>query len=132
MKTPIKAVFLMTPWDEKIPQEVFAYFPEENYSDSWKTLKTSYAHNGQTSPCAELFALECKPAAPKAYKGLLAELTHIKGFDVTVLDAKEFLHSQGKRLKELKQVVKEITADTDEENSIRNAEYRAKRQKAAA
>ena len=30
------------------------------------------------------------------------------------------------------EVVKEITADTDEENSIRNAEYRAKRQKAAA
>lgn len=112
----VKAVFLTTPKDDSIPVEVFAYFPEE-VSDTAGRYHMSYAHVGQHSNCMELFALECDPAPLELYKPLLDELSNVIGYDVTVLDAKEWKKSNGKKLKVYKQRIQDIIADREDEEA---------------
>lgn len=113
-KTPIKAVFLMTPEDDTIPQEVMAYFPEE-VSDCAGRYHMSYMHNGQHGDCMELFALECDPAPLELYQPLLDELNHMVGYTVTVLDAAEWKKSNGKVLKSYKKRIQDIIAEREED-----------------
>ena len=115
-RVKVKAVFLTTPKDDSIPVEVFAYFPEE-VSDTAERYHISYAHEGQHSNCMELFALECDPAPLELYKPLLDELSNVIGYDVTVLDAKEWKKSNGKKLKVYKQRIQDIIADREDEEA---------------
>lgn len=115
-KVKVKAVFLTTPKDDSIPVEVFAYFPEE-VSDTNGRYHICYAHEGQHSDCMELFALECEPAPLELYMPLLDELSNVIGYDVTVLDAKEWKKSNGKKLKVYKQRIQDIIADREDEEA---------------
>lgn len=115
-RVKVKAVFLTTPKDDSIPVEVFAYFPEE-VSDTAERYHICYAHEGQHSNCMELFALECDPAPLELYKPLLDELSNVIGYDVTVLDAKEWKKSNGKKLKVYKQRIQDIIADREDEEA---------------
>jgi hypothetical protein len=99
--TPTKMVFLMTDGDRFYKPEVMAYLPDENYNRTG-TLKMCYMHNGQHGPCSEAYALDCKPATFKQYKSLLFELKTKVGYTVTVLDAKVWRQSNGKRRQELR------------------------------
>ena len=56
---------------DKDGTDVFAYFPNEEYDDQYKTC---YAHVGQHSACSEEYAMECEIATEAQYKELKEEL----------------------------------------------------------
>lgn len=77
-KNKTRVIFLL----EKDSKEVFAYFPDVDYSFN-KTLKVCYSHIGQHSSCHEDYAKECELAKYYLYQDLLRELTLI-GYNLEV------------------------------------------------
>jgi len=76
-----KVVFLVNETDPN-NTDVFAYFPEESYSDKYKT---GYAHVGQHTAVDPNYAAESRPATPEEYQELQAELEGI-GYNLEVLN----------------------------------------------
>ena len=64
--------------------ELFAFFPEENYTSYPSDLKMSYAHIGQHSACSIAYANESKKAIESQYRELKLELESI-GYDLELL-----------------------------------------------
>ncbi len=54
--------FLIEKPEGDLPCNVFAFFPNENYSHNDNNMFTSYAHIGQHSGCHIDYANECKEA----------------------------------------------------------------------
>ena len=65
--------------------ELFAYFPEEDYTTFSSNLKTSYAHIGQHSVCSASYAEDSKEATESEYKELKEELESI-GYNLEILN----------------------------------------------
>lgn len=82
MKTKVK--FLIEKPEDNYSGEVFAFFPDDNYTNFSTDTKTCYAHTGQHSACHIDYAGECKEATPEQYNDLKNELTGI-GYKLEIL-----------------------------------------------
>lgn len=65
--------------------ELFAFFPEENYTTFSGDLKTSYAHLGQHSVCSISYAKESRKATKLEYSELKEELETI-GYNLEMVE----------------------------------------------
>ena len=79
MEAKTIVVFLI----EKESNDVFAFFPREDYYRYKSDTKTCYAHIGQHSACSMEYAKECKLATKNEYKDLEIELKSI-GYDLYI------------------------------------------------
>ena len=79
METKTIVVFLI----EKKSNDVFAFFPKEDYYHYSSNTKTCYAHIGQHSACSMEYAKECKLATKNEYKDLQKELESI-GYNLDI------------------------------------------------
>lgn len=72
----MKVKFLIEKPEGDLPCDVFAFFPNDKWSDlpHFKDMRTSYAHIGQHSACHIDYANECEEATPEEYADLFAEL----------------------------------------------------------
>jgi hypothetical protein len=77
---PTKVQFLVN--DVSGDGELFAYFPEEQYNDKYKS---GYSHVGQHSAVHPKYAEESREATPEEYADLKAELESI-GYNLEVLN----------------------------------------------
>lgn len=68
-----KVVFLIN----ERTDELFAYFPEENYNHLSETTKTCYSHVGQHSACCIAYAKESRVATKEEYNDMKEELESI-------------------------------------------------------
>ena len=75
-----KVVFL------KNNDEVFAFFPEEEFTTGKRDLFNSYAHIGQHSACHLDYAERSVLATEEEYKELKEELITIIGYDLEITD----------------------------------------------
>jgi hypothetical protein len=75
--------FYDLPKDEIPKSEVFAFFPDDIYSDD-KNVKTCYAHIGQHSSCHIDYLIGCQKATKEQYADLYSELTQI-GYNLKVV-----------------------------------------------
>ena len=66
--------FLIEKPEGNLPCDVFAFFPDQQYTHLDKNLFTCYAHIGQHSSCHIDYANECKEANYNQYSDLLKEL----------------------------------------------------------
>jgi len=64
--------------------DVFAFFPKENYNDFSDQTKNSYTHIGQHGPCHVDYAAESRPATPEEYKDLKSELESL-GYNLKIV-----------------------------------------------
>lgn len=78
-----KVVFLMDKPDEEPPYDVYAFFPEEMYTNNSHSTFMSYAHLGQHSACNIQYAKACKLATPEQYNDLKRELEGI-GYNLEI------------------------------------------------
>ena len=85
--------------------EVFAVFPEWAHPRSRELFRAYTATEGDAE-CAKLYAAECAPASVREYKCLLLNLVYLRGIDVEVLDARQWL-------KENRHIVREAEANLD-------------------
>lgn len=83
MKT--KVVFLVNerPGEE---DDLFAFFPDENYFHDSELTKMSYSHIGQHSACVVEYAKESRLATPEEYSELYDELTNLIEYDLEITD----------------------------------------------
>jgi hypothetical protein len=82
MKTLVK--FLIDIGDEAEEQDqVFAYFPNDNWNSTNTSYKSSYSHIGQHSACLDEYANDCPAATPEQYADLKQELESI-GYNLKV------------------------------------------------
>jgi hypothetical protein len=82
-KNKTKVKFLL----DKDANEVFAYFPQLNYSKPiyGNTMKMGYAHIGQHTGVHIEYARECKKARENEYLSLANELKQI-GYNLQILN----------------------------------------------
>lgn len=80
----IRVIFLVNGKDSS-NQEVFAYFPDENYDADGK-YKSAYSHIGQHSSCDPRYAKESRPATPEEYQDLKNELEGI-GYNLDIIES---------------------------------------------
>ena len=79
---PTKVVFLI----HKDDPDVYAYFPDEDYSESYKM---GYSHTGQHTAISPAYANESRLATPEEYNNLKNELETI-GYVLDVENEKAF------------------------------------------
>ncbi len=72
----MKVQFLKEKPEGQLECNVFAYFPEENYSTE-SNIKTCYSRIGQHSACHVDYTAECKEVNYNEYQDLLKELYSI-------------------------------------------------------
>ncbi len=82
MKTKVK--FLVHE-EETAEDDVFAYFPEEDFNFKKAYSKTVYSHVGQHSSCSPEYAAKSRNATPEEYADLRAELESI-GYELETLN----------------------------------------------
>ena len=70
-----KVVFLINESDDS--EDLFAFFPEEEYHSEPSNTKMSYAHIGQHSACVMDYAKESRVATKEEYSDLEKELESI-------------------------------------------------------
>ena len=89
-EAPTKVAFLI---NEKDPEnaDLFAYFPEEDYNQQYKS---GYSHVGQHSGVHPQYAAESRPATPEEYQDLKVELEGI-GYNLEVLNGMQESTSAG-------------------------------------
>jgi hypothetical protein len=69
------------------PVDLFAYFPNEQWTNISPFTKTCYSHIGQHSACSPEYANESREATPEEYADLKAELESI-GYDLQIMNSK--------------------------------------------
>jgi hypothetical protein len=72
-KNKTQVVFLIN----ETNNDLFAFFPKEEYLSHPSDLKTSYVHIGQHSACSIEYAKESRLATKEEYKDLKEELESI-------------------------------------------------------
>lgn len=93
--TPVR--FLVNDADN----DLFAFFPAEDYTDRNDLTKSCYSHVGQHSACSVDYANSCREALPNEYADLKAELEGIgyklqvvcsvvKGDNITIIGRRWF------------------------------------------
>lgn len=70
----------------KSEEDVFAFFPENKYSDVNVDLRVSYALGEGHSPCHVEYAEECEQASQEESLDLYNNLTKVVGYDLDVLN----------------------------------------------
>lgn len=98
--------------------EALAYFPDIPWDVDGKN-KTSYMHDGQHGPCAEIYVFEnckvpsctCDLAAVRRLKEELENLD--EPYALTVVDTKEWLAENRERAAELKDAVFQLCYKKD-------------------
>lgn len=70
--------------------EVFAYFPNDEYHTYPSKTRVSYAHIGQHSACSAYYARNCRLASEAEYNELKNELTAL-GYNLDVQKSKRCL-----------------------------------------
>lgn len=78
--------FLIEKKEGKLPCNVFAFFPQMEYSNTSNGMFTCYAHLGQHGGCHIDYAKECKLANYNEYYSLLMELIGQGYNDLQVLN----------------------------------------------
>jgi hypothetical protein len=87
MKSKTKVVFLIHPEGKFDVPDLFAFFPEEDYTSFTSDLKTSYCHVGQHSACEIGYAKESRLATKQERAELETELKSI-GYDLLIYKRK--------------------------------------------
>ncbi len=82
-KTQVK--FLLEPSEGDEQPELFAYFPNEDYTRNG-LLKSCYSTVGQHSGCSPEYAENCIEAQPHRYKALKQELEAIGYTNLQILN----------------------------------------------
>ncbi len=85
----VNVKFLIEKPQNDLPQEVFAYFPNEHYyhkeHKDYNKMFMCYSHIGQHSSVHIDYANECKEATKEQYNSLADELTR-QGYNLNILN----------------------------------------------
>ena len=113
-----RVVFFMSQNPDNKRWEALAYFPDIPWDSDGRNM-TSYMHNGQHGPCAEIYVFEnCKVPSNKcdlaAVRRLKEELENLdEPYALTVVDTKEWLAENSERAAELKDAVFQLCYKKD-------------------
>ena len=113
-----RVVFFMSQNPDNKRWEALAYFPDIPWDSDGRNM-TSYMHNGQHGPCAEIYVFEnCKVPSGKcalaAVRRLKEELENLdEPYALTVVDTKEWLAENRERAADLKDAVFQLCYKKD-------------------